>query len=68
MVDKLIQQTIYSSSLAYNWKIGYNKKEVRRKMDLKIFISILIAYYKNSVLSMKLLYLDVFIVTRSVNQ
>ena len=67
MVDKLIQQTIYSSSLAYNWNIGYNKKEVRRKMDLKIFISILIAYYKNSVLSMKLLYLDVFIVTRSVN-
>jgi len=37
-------------------------------MELKLFISILIAYYKNNVLSMKLLYLDVFIVTRSVNQ
>ena len=37
-------------------------------MDLKIFILILIAYYKNSVLSTKLLYLDVFIVTSSVNQ
>ena len=37
-------------------------------MDLKIFISILIAYYKNSVLSMKLPYLDVFIITSSVNQ
>ena len=48
--------------------MGYKKQELRRKMDLKIFILILIAYYKNSVLSMKLLYLDVFIVTRSVNQ
>ena len=37
-------------------------------MELKIFILILIAYYKTSVLSMKLLYLDVFIVTSSVNQ
>ena len=37
-------------------------------MEIKIFISILIAYYKNSVLSTKLLYLDVFIVTSSVNQ
>ena len=36
-------------------------------MVLKLFISIFIVYYKNSVLSMKLLYLDIFIVTtRSV--
>ena len=40
-----------------------NKKELIRKMELKLFISILIAYYKNSILYMKLLYLDVFIVT-----
>ena len=37
-------------------------------MEVKLFISILIAYYKNSVLSMNWLCLDIFIVTRSVNQ
>ena len=30
-------------------------------MELKLFISIFIGYYKNGVLSMKLLYLDVLL-------